>query len=61
MHAPIELRASELSKSITVDVKIKGFKGWMFRLKIAFCLLRLAAMISGMGIEIESDHADAQS
>lgn len=42
----------EIAKSITLNVVISGYRSWIVRLKIATVLIRLAAKIAGMGIEI---------
>lgn len=36
-----------------MHVTIVGFRGWLWRLKIALLLFRLGAWIAGIGIRIE--------
>lgn len=38
---------------MTVRVKIAGYRGWLVRLGIAIRLMRLAAWIAGVGIQVE--------
>lgn len=42
---------NSLTKSITVDVEIVGYKGWLVRLKIAMWLIGLACKVAGVGMK----------
>ena len=50
---PINLDGPELVKHITVQVKIHNWGIVVFRLKLMVWLLRFAAWVGGVGIEVE--------
>jgi len=47
--------AKELAHSFTIKVRIKHMGEWHWRLKIGAWLIRLAAWVMWMNVEIESD------
>jgi|WetSurMetagenome_2_1015567.scaffolds.fasta_scaffold1769136_2 hypothetical protein len=49
----IKFNASEIAKQITFNVHIIGYNGWLIRLRIAIMLIKLAAMIAGVGMLID--------
>jgi hypothetical protein len=55
MESTVNLNA--MAKDITLKVKIKGVKRFLFRLKVAEWLIRLGAFVAGMGIVIEGDES----
>ena len=47
-----DISMPEVMREITMKVTVHGHRGWVVHLKIATVLIRLAAWIAGMGIEI---------
>jgi hypothetical protein len=43
---------SKVTKEVTMQVRVTGFRSFKFRLWIATLLIRLAAFVAGMGIEV---------
>lgn len=43
---------SEVTKEVTMQVTVTGFRSFKLRLWLAAILIRLAALVAGMGIEI---------
>jgi hypothetical protein len=54
----IEIKANELARSITMVVKITGYRRWVIRLGIAMRLIQFAAWVAGVGIRIERAEDD---
>lgn len=48
----LSMSVSEVVKGMTLKVVVTGYRSWFVRLKIASFLIRLAAKVAGMGIEI---------
>lgn len=46
---------NELAKNLTLNVKITGVKVFRFKMKLAILLIKAAAKIMGVGVEIEVD------
>jgi hypothetical protein len=44
---------SRVTKEVTMHVSVTGFRSFKLRLSIAKILIRLAAFVAGMGIEIK--------
>ena len=49
----INIPISDLTKHITVEVRITGHKIWLVKLWAGKALIKLAAYIMGMNVEIE--------
>ena len=53
MPKEIEVPMLRLMKDATVKVKLTGYRGWMWRARVAVWLMRLAVWLTGMGCEVE--------
>ena len=49
----IELKAKEISESITVTVHLKGLNFWEFRMQLALFLIRIGVWIAGTNYKEE--------
>jgi len=49
----IEIPMASVTKDVTVNVNLTGFRQWHMRLRIGLVLMRLAIWISGMGCKVE--------
>jgi len=49
----IDIPMASVTKDVTVNVKLTGFRRWHLRLRIGLVLMRLAIWISGMGCKVE--------
>jgi hypothetical protein len=52
-----ELDAKQLANELTITVEIKRHKEWTLRLWVAAKLIKLAAWIAWVGVEINNDGA----
>lgn len=52
MASPIKIKASEVIKTVTINIKITGMKQAKIRLGIAKKLIQLAAFVAGIGCKI---------
>ena len=48
----LTFEASDLAEQLTMQVSVKGYQGWRFRLRIAVWLIRLAAWIARVNLEV---------
>jgi len=46
-----KIPVKSLTKDITLDVEIVGYRGWLVRLKIAMWLIGVACRVAGMGVK----------
>jgi hypothetical protein len=53
--ANVDIPLDEITKGITIELNIKGYRGWIARLKIAEFLIRLGCFIAGMNSKITND------
>lgn len=53
MPKEIEVPVMGLMKDATVKVKLTGYRGWMWRARVAVWLMWLAVWLTGMGCEVE--------
>lgn len=51
--AAIDLDAKRLARQVTLTVKVKRYQGWRYRLTLAKGLIRLAAWIAWVNVELE--------
>ena len=49
----VEIKAGDLMKRVTLHVRVTGMRTLKIRLRIAILLMRLAAKVAGMGIQVE--------
>ena len=49
----IDVKASSLTKRMTIKVRLVGLRPWIVRVKIAAWLMRLAAWVIGCQLDIE--------
>lgn len=45
--------ASKVASNMTMNVHVTGFQSWLWRKRIGVWLIRLAAYVMGVGIEIK--------
>ena len=51
----IEIPIGDVTDRVTLHVTVKGYEGWLMRLKISLLLIRLACLISGLGCRFDNE------
>jgi len=59
MTKSIDIPIASVTKDLTVQVNLTGFRQWHLRLRVGMVLMRLAIWISGMGCNVEEPVNDA--
>lgn len=54
----LRIPISDLAKQTTLEIEITGATVWRWRLRLAKCLIRLAARVLGTGIRIHNESED---
>jgi len=55
----VDIPLNEITKGITVELNIKGYRGWIARLKIAEFLIRVGCYIASMNAKITNNERPA--
>ena len=55
----LDVQMKDLAHKMTLVVRLKGVDRWAWRVRIATWLLRLAAWIAWMNVEIDTEGSDA--
>ena len=50
---------ADISKQITMRVRIKGVKRFCYRFQLAMVIFKFGAWVAGMGIEIETKETES--
>ena len=53
--AKAEIDMNDIGRSVTLAVTVKNAREYAIRLKIALILIRLAAWVAHMGLEVKHD------
>lgn len=49
--ADAKIPIKSITKDMTLNIEVVGYRGWLVRLKIALFLISLAARVAGVGIK----------
>lgn len=49
--ADARIPIGSITKNITLDVEIAGYRGWLVRLKVAMWLIGLGCRVAGLGVK----------
>jgi len=55
------LKSGDIAKKLTLNVKVTGVNVLIFRVRVACVIIRLAALIAGVGVRIDTGQQSEQA